>query len=402
VTYTIVPARPADVARLPAIALAAAWLLAAHAPASVLAEQTDENVLRCAQREGRLWVALANDRPVGFAHVELLEPEVAHLEELDVHPEHGRRGLGRRLVSVVCHWAAEREYRAVTLTTFRNVPWNMPFYARLGFEELPPREQSAAIRAIVDDEARRGLDPAARVVMWRHSRRPSLSLPSTYQSMRVRRANPDDRAQLVHLWERAVRATHDFLTEADIAALRPLVAAELASDATVWWVLVSPHETPLGFLGLAGDTIEALFVDPDSHRRGGGSLLVAHAQSLASGPLLVDVNEQNESARRFYERLGFVVIGRSQHDGAGRPFPLLHMRRDQISVADYRDIGPARETSRMEVRCGSGGSSGSCGSLPVARGRVDADPEAIFLVSADSLSRQYERSARSARSARSG
>ena len=355
-TYTIVPARPADVPRLPAIELAAAWLLAAHAPASVLAEQTDEQVLRRAQREGRLWVALAHDRPVGFAHVEILEPEVAHLEELDVHPAHGRRGLGRRLVNAVCRWAAERHFRSVTLTTFRNVPWNMPFYARLGFEELPPHAQSAALRAIVDDESRRGLDTAKRVVMRRHSRRASLSLPSTYQSMRVRRTIPDDRAQLVHLWERAVRATHDFLTEADVAALRPLVAEELASDATDWWVLVSPRETPLGFLGMASDTIEALFVDPDSQRRGGGSLLVAHALSLASGPLLVDVNEQNESARRFYERLGFVVVGRSPDDSAGRPWPLLHMRRDPESYADRCRSELAGDATRTETSYGSGGS----------------------------------------------
>jgi putative acetyltransferase len=145
--------------------------------------------------------------------------------------------------------------------------------------------------------------------------------------MRVRRALPDDRAQLAHLWERAVRATHDFLTEDDIVRLRPLVAEELASDATDWWVLVSTRDAPLGFLGTVGDTIEALFVDPDVHRQGGGRLLVAHAQSLATGPLLVDVNEQNESARRFYEALGFEMFGRSPTDGAGRPFPLLHMRR---------------------------------------------------------------------------
>jgi putative acetyltransferase len=353
-TYSIVRARPADVPLLPAIELAAAWLLAAHAPASVLAEQTDEDVLRRAQREGRLWVALAHDRPVGFAHVEQLEPDVAHLEELDVHPSHGRRGLGRRLVSAVCRWAAEERYRSVTLTTFRDVPWNMPFYARLGFEELPPDAQSAALRAIVADEARRGLDPAKRVVMRRRSCRASFSLPSTYLCMRVRRAVPDDRAQLVHLWERAVRATHGFLTEADIVALRPLVAEELASDATDWWVLVSTRDAPIGFLGTAGDTIEALFVDPDVHRQGGGSLLVAHAQSLATGPLLVDVNGQNERARRFYEALGFNVIGRSPTDGAGRPFPLLHMRR----TAPHEQGPSPRTHQERRIQGGYSGSSG--------------------------------------------
>lgn len=55
---------------------------------------------------------------------------------------------------------------------------------------------------------------------------------------------------------------------------------------------------------------------------------MAHAQSLASGALSVDVNEQNEAALRFYEALGFAVVGRSPTDGAGRPFPLLHLKRE--------------------------------------------------------------------------
>ena len=145
--------------------------------------------------------------------------------------------------------------------------------------------------------------------------------------MHVRPARPEDRQRLLELWERAVRATHTFLAESDLVALRPLVAAELAGDKVDWWVLVSATETPVGFLGYSRDTIEALFVDPDHHRQGGGRLLVAHAQTLAAGVLAVDVNEQNESALRFYQALGFFVTGRSPTDGAGRPFPLLHMKR---------------------------------------------------------------------------
>lgn len=117
--------------------------------------------------DGRLWVALADDVAVGFAHVELIEREAAHLEEIDVVPAHGRRGLGTALVLRVCDWAARQGYASVSLTTFRDVPWNMPFYARLGFEVVPRERCSAALRAVVDDETRRGLDPARRVVMRR-------------------------------------------------------------------------------------------------------------------------------------------------------------------------------------------------------------------------------------------
>src|SRR5262249_28842442 len=123
-----------------------------------------------AQRDGHLWVALLDDVAVGFAHVELLEGDAAHLEEIDVHPAHGRRGLGTRLVLHVCDWAADNGIGSVTLTTFRDVAWNMPFYARLGFEVVPHAQLSPALRAIVEDETRRGLDPARRVVMRRRSR----------------------------------------------------------------------------------------------------------------------------------------------------------------------------------------------------------------------------------------
>lgn len=148
--------------------------------------------------------------------------------------------------------------------------------------------------------------------------------------MPIRPARPEDRAALLDLWERSVRATHAFLSEADVVALRPQVAEALASDALEWWVLVEEGDAPMGFLGMTPGTIEALFLDPSYRGRGGGTALVAHAQRLAGdAPLVVDVNEQNPAAVGFYEALGFEVTGRSPTDSAGRPFPLLHMRREQ-------------------------------------------------------------------------
>jgi len=165
--YKITAARPNDLPLLPAIELAAARLLAGHAPESVLNEATSQEDLKDAQSHGHLWVALANDVPVGFAHVEVLDPVVAHLKEIDVLPEHRRHGLGRKLVTTICAWAATAGYRSVTLTTFRDVPWNMPFYARLGFEVIPSEEFSPALFSILHDETRRGLDPTRRVAMRR-------------------------------------------------------------------------------------------------------------------------------------------------------------------------------------------------------------------------------------------
>jgi len=144
--------------------------------------------------------------------------------------------------------------------------------------------------------------------------------------MVIRPAVPADHAELLAIWERSVGATHAFLTEADIAELQPLVAEELAGGSLELWVLAEAGEAR-GWMGLSGSKIEALFLAPEARGQGGGRQLVEHAQALRSGALTVDVNEENPEARGFYERLGFVVVGRSELDGTGRPFPLLHLRR---------------------------------------------------------------------------
>jgi putative acetyltransferase len=156
---------------------------------------------------------------------------------------------------------------------------------------------------------------------------------------------------LVALWERSVRATHDFLSEADIVALRPLVARTLGDEGLELWVLADEGDAPIGFMGLAGDDIAALFLEPAHRGRGGGRRLVSHAQALRGADLTVDVNEQNAGARGFYEALGFVVAGRSPLDDGGRPFPILHMRRLRGTTTSSR-IGD-RGTSRC-ARDGGG------------------------------------------------
>lgn len=83
---------------------------------------------------------------------------------------------------------------------------------------------------------------------------------------------------------------------------------------------------PCGFAGSQDGKLEMLFVAPEARGRGVGRALLAHAVEHARVRTL-DVNEQNPQAVGFYEHEGFVVAGRSPVDDAGRPFPLLHMRR---------------------------------------------------------------------------
>lgn len=168
--------------------------------------------------------------------------------------------------------------------------------------------------------------------------------------MTVREGRPADHPTLLAIWLRAVRGSHTFLTEADIQSLYPLVR-DAALPALELWVLCGDDGEPVGFSGLDGAKMEALFVDPAFAGRGGGRLLVEHARRL-KGPLTVDVNEQNPTALRFYEAMGFRVVGRSPTDDAGRPFPLLHMSEDDpAAVQCPRPLpgrGPSREHPRPE------------------------------------------------------
>jgi putative acetyltransferase len=143
--------------------------------------------------------------------------------------------------------------------------------------------------------------------------------------MNIRQAIPTDRDALLDVWLRSVRATHTFLSEEDIQGLLPLVRDYLASPEAELWMLCSDAGAVMGFMGMSGSKMEALFLAPEFHRLGGGRRLVRHAQELR-GELTVDVNEQNPAACRFYEACGFVVEGRAELDSSGRPFPLLHMR----------------------------------------------------------------------------
>jgi len=112
-------------------------------------------------------VAFADDSPVGFAHVEVIEPGAVHLEEIDVHPDHGRRGLGTKLIRHVCHWAASHGFEAVTVDNFSRRTVELAVLLPTGFEVVPSEHVSVPLRAIVEDETRRGLDPSRRAVMKR-------------------------------------------------------------------------------------------------------------------------------------------------------------------------------------------------------------------------------------------
>ncbi|MFB7636839.1 GNAT family N-acetyltransferase [Streptomyces sp. NPDC056149] len=121
------------------------------------------------QRAGRALAAYDDERPGEPPRGYLLWDPVdgcAHIEQVSVHPERAHRGIGRALID-----RAEQDsgLPALTLTTFADVPWNAPYYARLGFRRLAAAELTPGLRAIRAHEAELGLDRWPRVCMRRES-----------------------------------------------------------------------------------------------------------------------------------------------------------------------------------------------------------------------------------------
>ncbi|GAA2408457.1 hypothetical protein GCM10010191_16250 [Actinomadura vinacea] len=120
--------------------------------------------------EKRAEVLVAGDPPLGFAAVEEVDGAV-HLEQISVHVDHVRKGIGGRLLKEVLRRAAEAGAPGVSLLTFRDVPWNGPWYAGHGFEELPQERWGPGLRAHWDAEVKAGLhELGPRLVMWRADR----------------------------------------------------------------------------------------------------------------------------------------------------------------------------------------------------------------------------------------
>jgi putative acetyltransferase len=139
----------------------------------------------------------------------------------------------------------------------------------------------------------------------------------------IEKVSPADYVTLVDVWEASVRATHDFITDADIAYYRPLILKNYLKTLELR-AAIDLNRQIIGFMGISEYNLELLFIRPDKIRMGVGRQLV----DLAVNEMNirnVDVNEQNVQALNFYLHYGFKVTGRSETDSAGKPYPILYL-----------------------------------------------------------------------------
>ena len=129
--------------------------------------------------------------------------------------------------------------------------------------------------------------------------------------------------RLHEVWFASVQATHHFLAPGDLEFFSRIVREEYLPNAS-FWVAVDENDDIAAFLGVTGNHLDSLFVQPNLFGQGIGRALIRHA--FAPGAeVTLEVNEANTQARTFYAKLGFRETGRSELDGTGKPYPLIHM-----------------------------------------------------------------------------
>lgn len=166
-SFPIRRAIPADLPRLAEIERDAA-LIFANSPYPWIVEDSAHDPISADINFARdpAWVAVdSNNQPIALAIVHIHSDKEIHLHELDVDPRYARQGLGLQLIQTVAAWAKGQGAKALTLTTFDDVPWNGPYYTRLGFRTLAVNTLSPQLLAVRQQEAANGLPLDHRLCM---------------------------------------------------------------------------------------------------------------------------------------------------------------------------------------------------------------------------------------------
>ncbi len=168
-TYRIRPARAAEVEAIRAIERAAGQSFASVGyPDVARHEPTPAAALRDAVTDGALFVAATPaDAPVGFVICTEIDGDL-YVQELAVHPDHAGHRLAVPLLQAAEDLARRLGLPALSLTTFRTVPWNAPYYERLGFHILSDTQIGPSLRFVIARQKAAGLDVANRVAMRRY------------------------------------------------------------------------------------------------------------------------------------------------------------------------------------------------------------------------------------------
>lgn len=146
----------------------------------------------------------------------------------------------------------------------------------------------------------------------------------------IEKIRKEEYEEVVNVWEASVRATHDFLREEDIEHFKPLILNTYL-DAVDLRCIKNVHGKLIGFSGVSDHNLEMLFIHPKYRGHGIGKALLEYSIKVQK-VTKVDVNEENKQAIGFYEKFGFNVFERSELDSSGKPYPILHMKLEELEM----------------------------------------------------------------------
>lgn len=130
--------------------------------------------------------------------------------------------------------------------------------------------------------------------------------------------------KLLEVWEDSVKKTHLFLTDEEIQKIKEYVPQAL-NEVSHLVMVMDEYNNPIAFMGINDTKLEMLFIKSTKRGMGIGKSLLSYGIKNYSVNELI-VNEQNPSARGFYEHMGFEVYKRQEIDEQGNPYPILYMR----------------------------------------------------------------------------
>jgi L-amino acid N-acyltransferase len=297
------------------------------------------DALRAALAAGAAWVATDGDpaRVVGFLVVETVDG-AAHVEEVAVAPEFGGRGHASALLDAAARWAVERGLDALTLTTFRDVPFNRPFYERRGFRVLEEDELTPALVARRAEEDRAGLPAEVRVVMRR-------DLTPAPPRVAIRDAVESDMAAVLPIYNEVVLSSAAIWRD-DPETLAERLAWFRSKQAEGWPVLVAEVAGEVVAFAAAGSfrswpgywpTAEHSIHVAAAHRGAGLGqtlleALIERVRAMGKQVLIAAVDGGNSGSIGFHERLGFRLVAHLPAVGRkfGEPVDLVHLQRDLL------------------------------------------------------------------------
>jgi GNAT superfamily N-acetyltransferase len=221
--YAVRPARARDLDDLAALeesGLALFESALGDLSGTALAEPSMSGQER-AEKDG--FILVAGDPVVGFAHVLFLDGH-AHLEQLSVHPDHMRQGIGAALIEAACQRLSVQGHGAVTLMTYADLPWNAPFYSRHGFGEVDDDEPRTAYQlTLADVEERIGLGELGRRILMRRPLRRHRTLAEMLDFLPTVDATPKDEGTLRLIVRRPAVGEREALAEGELDARVGLV-----------------------------------------------------------------------------------------------------------------------------------------------------------------------------------